>query len=927
MVLIASKKKHTYSPNQSRLPFTILLTHSRLNVLVVLFKSGKAIRVSVFLWRCILTGFVLRVLGNHSSKILLFLFGVKGVTFVVSWRMKLVSLATVTRNALSLDIDTLTLTLWRGEALQSKPSAFVSISRLAVPPEAITLKAGDVVYANADFSGETPFIRVVAGDFDVEAKGASVGFVLRAGDITTRPFHRVGKRAIYATAHRAIVYITNDAFLWALDVFCKSSETAPPIDVVEMEVVPDPIEELSATVPTRSISRVTPYVLHGNAIGADFWGADQQLIEAVAPSSPEAKDIASLGFELPDSGAPRWGGGLLDFLNTVNDRGFETSIDGSFRPKFSVQVEKAKGGYSLRITGVIDDLDITPISLFGPSNSCRRRTRSFNMGDVRCSFDIPSALAAFLVAVSPYVGDQIDGVNHVYVRAGARRVFAIYARAQWSEFDFISDTSSILPEDCPDVPLTPSFRGDFMEHQFLPYRWMADLADNKLGGILADDMRMGKSVVSIAIMARSVDLSGGKCVVVCPPDVIEGWVRKLAEFAPGLRPAVMVGDIKDKGPILNQLDRGDFDVLFVSLFSLDSKNTKKALKRKFACSFLDEAHLRKNPDSNSYAVMVGINADARFVLSGTPIENRPLDAWSLLHLCLPNSIISSEDFCSLFDNPISAGCVETAKALAEFLAPFVLRRTRSSIDGVYVPPVVSIKYTALLKSQASQYASVLNDFRKEHADLLSRNDADGKMNFFEHGDVLRTINTLRALCSFHSTNSGRTVSSGKFPNLMDMIRALKGESFLVFSSWVDPLIGMERIFKENQITSACLTGRFKRPERAEILGKFRDRKIQGVLATTKLGSVGVDLPEADHVFILDPWWNPFVESQAAARAEMLSKKRGISVTRLIAKGTIEERVLRIQDHKRDVFEAIFGNGATIKPKLTISLVQDLLGED
>ena len=288
--------------------------------------------------------------------------------------------------------------------------------------------------------------------------------------------------------------------------------------------------------------------------------------------------------------------------------------------------------------------------------------------------------------------------------------------------------------------------------------------------------------------------------------------------------------------------------------------------------------------------------------------------------------MSADDFRNTFDCPISSGDVSAARDLSQFLAPFVVRRTRASIDGLYVPPKTTIKHTTLLQRQSDAYHGVLGRFRKEHAQLLSREDKDGKLSFFEHGAVLSTISRLRSLCSHHYGHDDR-VTSGKFAPLLDLISKTKGQSFLVFSSWVEPLQALEDILYRNRISATPLTGMIKRPQRAEILDNFRKRKIRGILATTKLGSVGIDLPEADHVFFLDPWWNPFVESQAAARAEMLSKASGISVTRLIAQNTIEEKVLRIQDHKRDVFEAIFGSGESIKPKLTISLIQDLLGEE
>lgn len=823
---------------------------------------------------------------------------------------------------ISLHPADMTLWHWLGESMSKSGHSFVSAVRthpVGTIYDAL-LRKGMHLYEGPNFTDARTPLRVVRGRWKHESSGTSMGLALMADGVTQRPFYQVGSRCIYAPSDRTLVVLGEDEVGGVLSLFCDKRVD----EVGDVSFGPQ-----KSQITLSHMKTMAPRILPGNVLTVDI-GFHGNVLHKFNGKSDRvdvrpglAESLMQVGFQVSSNGALVWPGDLSSLVGVCSHRMMVRDVAGTFRPSYRVNVKSVEGGYEMVLSGAGLGIDVSDIQL--PVSRVKDAKKNDLRVEVRpglyAAFTLPPALAALLMALRQFINPVAWKTNTFAITSEGKRILSIYARASWTDFQFESDFPMIAPEQCPPVPVSKAFIGQMLPHQMLPYYWMASLEESSLGGILADDMRMGKSIVSIALMTRLKEMRGTRCLVVCPPDVIASWQQKIREFAPSLKTIAMVGDVENQDDVTKKLRRGKFDVLFLSLFSLQAATAQRILDEiTFGCVFYDEAHLRKAKSSKAYAAMLSVQAPVRFVLTGTPVENRPLDAWALINLCLPSVLMTADSFRKTFDAPISNGDIGAATELSDFLAPFLVRRTRDSIDALYSPAIENVRRCDMAPAQEAEYRSVLGSFQETHAALLATKE-DRALSFTERGEIIRTISRLRQICTCMTT-SGKSVS-GKFGPLLDLIAKCRGEQFIVFSSWVEPLHELQRLLAAANCESRSLTGALRRQARATLVENFRKGDFQGILSTTSIGGTGIDLPEANHVFILDPWWNPFTELQSAARAETLSKKTAVSVTRFVSRGTIEERVIELQEHKHDVFNAIFADGKKIKPRMTISLMQEM----
>lgn len=438
----------------------------------------------------------------------------------------------------------------------------------------------------------------------------------------------------------------------------------------------------------------------------------------------------------------------------------------------------------------------------------------------------------------------------------------------------------------PELPkdLTATLR----PYQLQGVSWLRFLRDAGLGGVLADDMGLGKTLQTLCVL-------GPRTLVVCPTSVLPNWAAELARFRPSLRVSVYHGP----GRVLDEA--ADVTLTTYALLRLDAAVLSA---RTWDAVVLDEAQAIKNPESQVARAAYGLKASFRLALSGTPLENRLEELWSLMHFSNPGLLGGRRQFEERVARPVSEGQSEAAERLRRRIRPFVLRRLKREVAPELPPRTESVLHVALDERERSVYDAVMAATRAEVVALLN-----------EGGSVLKALEALlrlrQAACHPALVPGQHANTSSKVQTLTEALSnaVSDGHKALVFSQWTSLLDLIEPHLKAAGIAFERLDG--ATTQRGEVTARFQSPEGAPVmLMSLKAGGTGLNLTAADHVFLMDPWWNPAVEAQAADRAHRIGQERPVLVYRLVAQGTVEERILKLQDKKRALFEAALSEAAS-----------------
>jgi superfamily II DNA or RNA helicase len=431
----------------------------------------------------------------------------------------------------------------------------------------------------------------------------------------------------------------------------------------------------------------------------------------------------------------------------------------------------------------------------------------------------------------------------------------------------------------------PSLPGDLSAtlrtYQQQGVSWLGFLRSAGLGGVLADDMGLGKTLQTLCVL-------GPKSLVVCPTSVLPNWAAELKRFRPSLKVCVYHGP----GRALDEA--ADVTLTTYAIMRLDAAVLGG---RTWDALVLDEAQAIKNPDSQVARSAFGLKANFRLALSGTPLENRLEELWSLMHFANPGLLGGRKQFEDRLARPISEGDSGAAERLRKRIRPFVLRRLKRDVAPELPPRTESVMHVSLDERERSVYDAVMAATRAEVVALLN-----------EGGSVLKALEALlrlrQAACHPALVPGQQANSSSKVQTLVDALSTAvsEGHKALVFSQWTSLLDLIEPHLKAGGIAFERLDG--STTNRGEITTRFQSAEGSPVLLMSlKAGGTGLNLTAADHVFLMDPWWNPAVEAQAADRAHRIGQERPVMVYRLVSQGTVEERILGLQEKKRALFEA------------------------
>ena len=435
----------------------------------------------------------------------------------------------------------------------------------------------------------------------------------------------------------------------------------------------------------------------------------------------------------------------------------------------------------------------------------------------------------------------------------------------------------------PVARLPAGFTGELRAYQRAGVDWLCFLRGAGLGAVLADDMGLGKTVQALAAL-------DGRTIIVCPTSVLHNWAAELARFRPDLSVCLFHGPRRAIDPAA--------DVVVTSYALL--RGDEELAGQRWRAAILDEAQAIKNPDSQAAQAAFSLRAEFRVALTGTPVENRLEELWSICHFTNPGLLGERSDFQRRIAAPIAAGRADVTQHLRALIRPFVLRRLKREVAPELPPRTESVLEVELDASERALYDAVRAASR---ADVIAQLGGGASVMA-----ALEALLRLRQAACHSGLLPGQSAEgSSKLTCLVEALDTAvsEGHKALVFSQWTSLLDLAEPHLQSAGIGFVRLDG--STVDRAGVVSAFQSDDGPPVLiASLKAGGTGLNLTAADHVFVLDPWWNPAAEDQAADRAHRIGQDRPVSIYRLVATDTVEERLLALQARKRALADAALG---------------------
>ena len=535
-----------------------------------------------------------------------------------------------------------------------------------------------------------------------------------------------------------------------------------------------------------------------------------------------------------------------------------------------------------QVLSMLDDLQVAPIEV------------------IREKAAVPLYRALYLDRMMEERGD---------VTANRDRAF----RALVRNFATIRDTDYEVPSE-QERFLRP--------YQVFGFKWLRVLLEAGFGGILADEMGLGKTIQMITLF-QSIkgEKDSDPALVVCPASLVYNWKEEIARFAPGLKTEVLVGHVQQRKEMLSLIGKEEQADVYVTSYDVLKRDIAAYDSIQFEIIVLDEAQYIKNRAAAVTKSVKVLRSKHRFALTGTPIENRLSELWSIFDFLMPGFLYAENEFTEKFDVPITR--LQDAAAtsrLKSMVSPFILRRLKADVLKDLPAKLEEVRYAYLDDVQRKVYDAQVVKIRK----LIGQMGRDGK----DRMKVLAELTRIRQICCDPSLLfSDYDGESAKRELCMELIKnALDGgHRVLLFSQFTSMLELLEEDLKKRKIEYYKITGSTPKEERlreAHLFNETAERDL--FLVSLKAGGTGLNLTGADMVIHYDPWWNMAAQNQATDRAHRIGQSRQVTVFRLIAKDTIEEKILDLQEKKRDLANAILeGQGESLM-SLSQEELMDLL---
>lgn len=616
------------------------------------------------------------------------------------------------------------------------------------------------------------------------------------------------------------------------------------------------------------------------------------------------------------------GAALIDWLNAhqplLSEKGFTiTQAKGDrhiFIGKTSLQMAIEEGN---------DWFDIQAIAHFGhyeiPFIELREHILNKNK-----EFVLPNGEIAIIPDewFSEYEHLFLFATNKDSLKLNKAHIGLLYEISEHSELSFHRKLERLLNFDSIDeAPIPAGFKGDLRSYQRAGYNWFHFLQQYKFGGCLADDMGLGKTVQTLALLQQQKEHLKGTdhaktSLLILPTSLVYNWQKEAEKFAPQLRVLLHTGSNRLK----DTFGFSHFDVV-ITTYGIVRSDEGLLSKFFFNYIILDESQHIKNPTSKSFRAIKGLKSKYKLALSGTPIENSVADIWSQMHFANPGLLGSYSSFQKEFVVPIEKKKdEEKAARLQAIIKPFVLRRTKDQVAKELPPKTEQTIYCTMTEDQSEQYERTKSEYRNALMDNTIQHRKGNQIKLLQGLTKLRQIANHPKMV--HEADS---FSSGKFDTVLEMLESIVAEQHkvLIFSQFVKHLQLFRDEFDRQEIPYAYLDGSTK--NRADAVTTFKQQEsVQIFLISIKAGGVGLNLTEADYVFILDPWWNPAVEQQAIDRSHRIGQTKNVFIYKFISKDTVEEKILALQNQKKALSSSLITTEESFIKSLSTEDIQELL---
>ena len=504
------------------------------------------------------------------------------------------------------------------------------------------------------------------------------------------------------------------------------------------------------------------------------------------------------------------------------------------------------------------------------------------------------------------------------------------------EFKTISDADFDVPKNLKKI---------MRKYQTTGYRWLRTLASHGFGGILADEMGLGKTLQAIAVMEAEINeqdeqetmgfqavseqnlpaipeengmgrgelaatleqlegTAGSRrtSMVVCPASLVYNWLEELAKYAPDLHTAAIAGPKSERGALIERST--DFDVLVTS-YDLLKRDIAEYEGKQFRYVIIDEAQYIKNHNTAAAKSVKLLDAQTRFALTGTPIENRLSELWSIFDFLMPGFLFGYDQFRTNFEVPIVKGeDDEVSIQLRKMVTPFILRRQKSEVLRDLPEKLEEVRFAGMDKKQQKIYDAQVLKIKKR---ISGQNEEQFKRNKIE---ILSELMKIRQICCdpslFLENYDGESAKRESCMDLVDNV-VEGGHKALIFSQFTSMLSLLEEDLEKRGIPYYKITGQTPKEKRIELVRSYNENDVPIFLISLKAGGTGLNLTGADVVIHYDPWWNLAVQNQATDRAHRIGQTKIVTVYKLILKGTIEEKILEMQEKKKKLAEDILSD--------------------
>ena len=575
------------------------------------------------------------------------------------------------------------------------------------------------------------------------------------------------------------------------------------------------------------------------------------------------------------------------------------------RARFDIGLSVSDGLLDLSVSST----ELTPDELLDILYSYRKKKKYvtlkngdfFKLDENESVADLSEMLEAVNIPLKEFVAGKmhIPAYRALYLDRMMEASQDLYATRD-SRFKSLIKEFKTIGEADFEVPAT--LRGTLRRYQVTGYRWLRTLDAYHFGGILADDMGLGKTLQVITVLLAVRDENPEErrpSLIVSPASLVYNWKEEIRTFADSLKVVTVTGTRKERKEIIE--NREDADVLITS-YDLLKRDISMYEDAQFRFLVADEAQYIKNQNTAAAKSLKLVRADTRYALTGTPIENRLTELWSIFDFLMPGLLYSFEEFRSGIETPIvKSGDEEARERLRRMAAPFILRRKKSEVLKDLPEKLEELRYAHMESRQQKLYDGQVVRMRRK---LQTVDEADFRKGKIE---ILAELTHIRQICCDPSLMfedyDGQSAKKELCLELIDSL--IDGEHrALIFSQFTTMLEKLEEELKKKGIEYYKITGATPKERRIELVREFNTGTVPLFLISLKAGGTGLNLTGADVVIHYDPWWNLAVQNQATDRAHRIGQTKVVNVYKLIVKGTIEEKIVEMQESKRQLADDI-----------------------